>query len=212
MMTNDEAYAHALRNFDPIGVARQARHGTVGHYPHPHDLGQTQRGTQQRANLDAEPFDVFNKVVAQYVVSIELSGDDGADQGGNTQLRPEPFVLQSITWATTGDVYPAVPIDAMGSAASVAGRAVEMTWGDSFTKFMGLKSGLIPAVLGDSNGFLDLPAPVLFQGSQPLDITLRRLFWPADEEENPRITTRWDFTFTGIGLLPKGVNASGSAG
>ncbi len=98
---------------------------------------------------------------------------------------------------------------------SQQGRAVEVSWGDSFTRFLGTNSSLISALFGDSNGFLDLPGVALFQGSQNLQVTLNRLFWPFQIggafQQNPR-NVRFDFVFEGVGLLPKGINQSGSVG
>ena len=75
----------------------------------------------------------------------------------------------------------------------------------------GDRPALVSAAFGDSQGYLDLPRRgILFQGKQSLAISLRRLIWPDPEIEPD--ATRWDFTFQGFGLLPKGVNQSGSAG
>jgi hypothetical protein len=148
----------------------------------------------------------FEKIPAQYVVTILLGGAVGNAQPGSAQLRPEPFLLKRITWAAQGDTFPFADTF---PGWSIQGRAVTMSWNDEFTQFMGNTPGLIASVLGDSQGFLDLPRPALFQGSQNLTINLTRVSWPADTTP---ATTRFDFTFQGLGLLPKGVAQSGSAG
>ncbi len=190
----------------PIGTARQAQHALVGPLrgPAPSAAAES-KGKSKRAQLE------YNKIPAVYVVSVMLEGHKGAQKGGSEGLRPEPFMLYRITWACTGDVYPHVPIDVMGGAQSIHGRSVTIEWGDSFTKFMGKTPGLISAVFGDSNGFVDIPEGVLFGGSQVLEVQLTRLFWPADPKENPPTTVQFDFAFHGVGLLPEGVHASGSA-
>lgn len=156
---------------------------------------------------DAEMDKHFEKIPAWYTISILLGGQATNTQTGTVQLRPEPFVLQRITWATTGDLplyFASTP-----PAYSIQGRSVTIEWNDEFTKFMGNSPALISSVFGDSQGFLDLPRGALFQGSQTLSAKLTRLVWPTGDDPQ---TTRFDFTFTGLGLLPKGVAQSGSAG
>lgn len=160
------------------------------------------------AGADIENDPRFTKIPAWYVCTVSLAGTVGATGPGNVQLRPELFVLKRISWATTGDVYPYADVGA-SAGFSVQGRAVTIAWSDEFTKFMGNSPGLVSSVFGDSNGFLDLPRAALFQGSQTLGLTLTRLFWPS---QLVAAVTRWDFTFTGFGLLPKNVNQSGTAG
>ena len=165
-----------------------------------------------QANAEvAEAFKLYNQIPAFYVVKIILGGADGANKAANTQLRPEPFYCTRITWATTGDTlrFYGAP---MSVNQSIQGATVECKFGDSFTTFLGQNAGLVTAVFGDSNGFLRLSKGILFQGSQPIEVDLTRLAWPglpgvADPED-----TRWDFVFHGVGLLPQGVYASGSAG
>lgn len=150
---------------------------------------------------------MFNTIPAFYTVSIDLAGTDGAQQSGSVPTRPEPFVCRRISWATTGDT-PVIGGTANGSG-SVQGRAIEVSWSDEFTQFLGSRPCLLSALFGDSNGFLDFPKPVLFQGKQALTVTLRRILWPASTTP---ATTRFDFCFQGLSLLPAGVNQSGSAG
>lgn len=157
-------------------------------------------------------FKTFTEVPAWYPVRIVLGGNAGARKTGAKQLRPETFVCHRITWATTGDI-----IDLAGfplTMGSTQGRSVRVSFGDSFTRFFGRRSALVSAVFGDSQGFLDLPRGVLFQGSQAITVELERLFWPAAGliEIIPEQDTVWDFVFAGVGLLPHDVNQSGSAG
>jgi hypothetical protein len=159
-------------------------------------------------NVEDDPrFNNYEKIPAFYTVSINLGGVSGNAESGSVQLRPEPFVLKRITWATNGDCYPALAAAEAGY--SVQGRSVSIQWEDEFTKFLGNNPVLISALFGDSNGFLDIPRGALFQGKQSLSCRLTRLVWPSDAEP---ILTRFDFCFQGLGLLPKGVAQSGSAG
>lgn len=152
-------------------------------------------------------FPEFNKIATVYMIPIALAPQAGATQGGSVQLRPEDFVLTRICWACTGDAL--VSQGDYFCSGSRHGRCVEMTWEDEFTKFFGNTSGLIAAMLGDSNGFLDLPYGIRFQGSQTLTVKINRLFWPGNEETPPEV--RYDFAFHGIGLLPRTRQTSGSA-
>lgn len=179
----------------PSGIAYQAQHVAA--------LGAD--------DVEARIASLFNTIPAFYTVSIELAGTVGATQSGSVPIRPEPFLCKRITWATAGDA-PSV-IGASSSAGSAQGRSVECSWEDEFTKFLGARSCLLSALFADSQGFIDFPRPVLFQGKQSLSVTLRRLFWPAaDSDANPPATSRFDFSFQGLALLPPGVNQSGSAG
>lgn len=165
-----------------------------------------------QANADAQrAFKNFNEIPAAYVVSIPLGGDPGNTATRNTQLRPEPFVCRRISWATTADTlrFYGAP---MTQKASIHGSTVECRFGDSFTTFLGQNAGLVTAVFGDSEGFLLLPKGITLQGSQPIEATLTRLAWPGDTVNAPPAETRWDFVFHGVGLLPQGIGASGSAG
>lgn len=165
---------------------------------------QQQRPVVAAGDIENDPR--FTKIPAWYVCTISLAGTVGATGPGNAQLRPELFVLKRISWATTGDVYPYAD---SYPGFSIQARSVTLSWSDEFTKFMGNSPGLVASVFGDSNGFLDLPRAALFQGSQTLGLTLTRLFWPS---QLAAAVTRWDFVFTGFGLLPRGVNQSGTAG
>jgi hypothetical protein len=173
-----------------------------------HGLGQHPQEFADAIRSADDDYSNFEKVPAFYTVSLDLGGDDNAVAGSSTPLRPEPFVCRRVTWATTGDT-PAFTASAAGGSAQ--GRAVEVSFEDEFTKFLGLRPSLVSALFGDSQGYLDLPRRgLLFQGKQTLSISLRRILWP-DSSSDPA-TTRWDFSFQGFGLLPKGVHQSGSAG
>lgn len=178
-------------------------------YQRTHALSAGDLGQHPQEFEESPHFPGFTEIPAFYTVSILIAGDDDAVNGGAVRIRPEPFVVRRITWATTGDapIYITVP-SIVGSA---QGRAVEVTWSDEFTKFLGQEPCLISALFGDSQGFLDLPKKgILFQGAQTLQVNLHRLFWP-DPTSDVAIT-RFDFNFQGVSLLPVGVNQSGSAG
>lgn len=175
-----------------------------------HGLGQHPQEFADAIRSADDDYSNFEKVPAFYTVSVDLGGDDNAVMGGSTPLRPEPFVCRRVTWATTGDTPLFVTSPAAGGG-SAQGRSVEVTFEDEFTKFLGLRPSLISALFGDSQGYLDLPRRgLLFQGKQTLSISLKRIIWP-DPDSTP-VTTRFDFSFQGFGLLPKGVHQSGSAG
>jgi hypothetical protein len=177
-------------------------------YNRTHGLQGVELGQHPIESDESEYYKGFVEIPAFYTVSINLGGEDDAANGGAVPIRPEPFVLRRITWATTGDVPAFVGPSSGGSA---QGRVVEVQWSDNFTKFLGNQPCLISALFGDSQGFLDLPKKgILFQGRQVLQVDLHRLIWP-DADSTPA-TTRWDFNFQGVALLPKGTNASGSAG
>lgn len=162
-------------------------------------------------NLGAEDVDatlakLFNVIPSFYTVSIELAGSPGATQAGSVPIRPEPFLLKRINWACSGDAF--ADVVGLAGGGSAQGRSVEVSWEDEFTKFLGSRSCLLSALFADSQGFVDLPRPLLFQGKQSLSVTLRRLFWPGDTPD----ISRFDFSFQGLSLLPPGINQSGSAG
>jgi len=174
-------------------------------------LGQTIPATPTspapRPGAMADMFPEWNKIPTVYTISIALDPGVGSSQGGSVQLRPEDFVLTRITWACTGDAF--VDQGDYFSSGSRHGRCTEMTWSDEFTKFFGDTSGLISAMLGDSNGFLDLPYGIRFQGNQTLTLRLNRLFYPAPVEDEKVV--RYDFCFHGLGLLPRMRQSSGTA-
>jgi hypothetical protein len=188
------------------GFAYQGMHAIPPPVGYPSSLGQhpTDVGSKLR---DDPAFAQFNKIPAWYVVTIDLPGTAGAPVANTTPLRPEPFILERITWATTGDT-PAFVTGSPGGSAQ--GRSVTVLFDDEFTKFLGKNPCLVSALFGDSNGYLDLARGMLFQGKQSLGVTLQRLLWP-DPDTTPG-TTRWDICFQGVSLLPMGINQSGAAG
>ena len=157
---------------------------------------------------------LYNQLCNFYTVSVELGSQPGAVNKAARQIRPEPFVVRRISWATTGDAMRFCPIILTGqNSPSVQGRTVRASFGDSFTNFMGQQPGMVSAVFGDSHGFMDMPKGIVFSGSQNLEVTLNRIVYPAptdDEDFIPPETTRWDFVFAGVSLLPKYINQSGS--
>lgn len=159
---------------------------------------------------DHPRFDKFTKVPSWYVVSVQLDYPSGSIAASSVQLRPEPFILERITWATTGDVTPNLDSGIQNqSGGSIQGRCVLVQWQDEFTNFMGSVPTLISALFGDSQGYLDLQRGLLFQGKQSLGVQLTRLFYPSTDNSD---VNRFDFVFHGVSLLPLGVNQSGSAG
>lgn len=135
-------------------------------------------------------------IPAYYTVSMTIEGVVDAVAGGSTGLRPERFLCQRITWASTQDCLPAFN----EAGFPLSGRTVRVAWQDEFTRFFGEQPSMPSAVFGDSQGFLDLQMPVLFQGRQTLSVNMRRIFWPEGEDA---VNTDWDFTFHGLGLLPR---------
>lgn len=153
----------------------------------------------------------YNQLCSFYNVTLELGADAGEVRKATALLRPEPFVVTRITWATTGDTLLGSNAANAFAGISIMGRTVRVAFGDTFTNFMGQRNGLISAVFGDSNGFLNLPKGIVFGGSQNLEIELQRLFFPGNVPglTNPP-ASRFDFTFAGVSLLPKFLNQSGS--
>lgn len=189
------------------GPVTRMQHAVVPMQPPPPmlmgALGQPAPASMLR---DDPSFANFDKVPAFYTVTVQLGGNVGDTQGNSTPLRPESFICERITWACTE-----VPSDyatGVALAGSPQGRSVTVTWGDEFTRFLGKDPCLLSALFGDSNGFLDLPRGILFQGRQTLSVLLTRLLDPTGNN----LAKRFDFNFQGVGLFPKGVSASGSAG
>lgn len=167
-------------------------------YRQPLSLGQVPLPTSPAPAQQQTP-PGYIEVPAWYTVSMILGGAVNDAAGGSIPLRPERFELRRITWCTQADVYPFVTTPA---PTSIQGRCVEMTWGDEFTQFMGGQPALLSAIFGDSQGFLDLPQGILFQGRQSFNVKLKRLQWPdADTTPAP---ARFDIVFHGVGLLPAG--------
>lgn len=156
-------------------------------------------------------YEEWNKIPAWYTVTINL-GPNVGDTGSNSKtLRPERFVLGRVTWSTSGDVFDLGPdspgpVSVIPLMASIQARCVEMEWQDEFTRFMGNSPTLVSSQFGDSNGFLDMPAGLLFQGKQTLSVKLSRIKALTND-----VAARWDFSFQGLSLLPPNVEVSGSA-
>jgi len=146
---------------------------------------------------------------AWYTVSIQLGHEAGNNQRGAVQLRPEPFVLYRICWATNGDVPPIVE-GLESSVPSAQGRCVEVTFKDEYTEFV-TQPTLLSALFGDSNGFLDIPQGLQLRGKQTISVFLNRINFPGIPPQEPEYS-RFDFCFQGVGLLKPGMGASGSAG
>ena len=176
-------------------------------YQRAHAMGAIPAQAQAPApQYHPDQWEGWSEIPAFYTVTLFLDPEPNKTAGQATPLRPEPFVLKRITTANTGDVPTAVPL----SLASAQGRQVEVTWQDEFTRFFGEQPCLLAAAFGDSSGYLDLPAPVLFQGRQSLQVNLRRLAWPFDPAVYAPVQIRFDFQFQGVALLPPGTQSSGS--
>jgi hypothetical protein len=206
-MSQAGRYPYLPQGARPVGRVYQGQHA-LGANPYPPPPGVQPMGspTDSPGEENDPRWMNFEKIPAFYTISVNLGGAANDVAPGSTQLRPEPFILKRITWAAQGDTYPYTQAE---PGYSLQGRAVTVTWADEFTKFLGNQPALISSLFGDSNGFLDVPRGALFQGKQVLSINLTRLHWPS--AETPQ-TTRFDFVFQGLGLLPKGVAQSGSAG
>jgi hypothetical protein len=156
----------------------------------------------------------FNQLCSFYTVTVILGPENGATSKAARMIRPEPFVCRRITWATSGDTwFQSDGANFLNQQPSIQGRATRVRFGDAFTTFLGQRAGLVSAVFGDSNGFLDLTKGIVFGGSQNLEVELNRLFRPGAAIEpfpEPPQPTRWDFVFAGVSLLPKNVNQPGS--
>jgi hypothetical protein len=144
----------------------------------------------------------FVEVPAWYGIAIQMGGNAGDEANGSVALRPERFELRRITYAAQADSPPFLFI-----TGSATGNAVEVSWGDEFTRFLGEQAILLNALFGSNSGFLDMPANVLFQGRQSLNAKLRRLMWTGTDEPGE---TRIDIAFHGVGLLP--ANTGGVSG
>lgn len=147
-----------------------------------------------RAQVTQWDFDDYTQVPATYRVEVTLPNEAGQRRADAVTLRPELFLLKRITWATVdGD-----PL--------AAGRTITVLWSDEFTSFLGRDPILMPALFGDSQGFLDLTREVLFAGKQTLSATLTRVV-NFNGGEGDAIA---QIVFHGVGLLPPGMHESGS--
>lgn len=181
----------------------QATHAMGALGQHPQDSGGKLRD-------DPAIRERFDEIPAFYTVSVLLGTTVAATAGGSVTLRPENFILERISWATIGDILIANEGTTAPAGGSGEGRSVEVSWSDEFTKFLGQTPCLVSALFGDSQGYLDIPRGIMFQGKQTLQVFLSRLAWIGPTGEGQPATTRWDFNFQGVGLLPK--NAGGTSG
>ena len=110
------------------------------------------------------------------IILCSRSPGDACSAAFTKGIVASPFARR-ITYATTADLAQpglaspeesALPF----SAGSQHARAVEVSWGDEFTQFLGRQSALVASIFADSQGFLDVPGLALFQGSQSLNVTL----------------------------------------
>jgi hypothetical protein len=171
----------------------------------------------------------YTKVLAKYVINIILGWKVPAAESGSVTLRPEDFLWKGGRTVNNGEIQnpwrnnQAGELEANANGwypyigKSIQNRCVEMEFSDEFTKFMADKKAFIAAIFGDSDGFLDLPKPIILQGKQTLTIRLNRINWPFpigpinDETWPDPFDVRFDFVFDGIMLLPPGTHESGSA-
>jgi len=164
--------------------------------------------------MGPEELALYTQLCQFYTVTVDLSSGVGEPISGTRLLRPEPFMVHRIQWATTADTPPFTPAILTGTnQPSIQGRTVRCSFADSFTNFLGARQGMVSAVFGDSHGFLDLPKGIVFQGSQNIEVFLKRIFYPGPTESAqfvPPAESRWDFVWAGVSLLPRGVNQSGS--
>lgn len=161
---------------------------------------------------DSPAFYNYQKVPAFYTLEIILGGDLGDTQANNVALRPEAFICERITWACSEQPsdYTAEGGTGIAIGGSPQGRAVTVSWGDEFTRFLNQTPCLISALFGDSNGFVDLPQGILFQGRQTLNASLARVRAMPASDPSPALL--FHFNFQGVGLLPTNVAQSGTAG
>lgn len=177
--------------------------------PHVTTLGQAPPSPRLR---DDPQFYNYQKVPAFYTLEIILGGEVGDTQGGSVPLRPEAFICERVTWAASEQPsdYTADGSTGITLGGSPQGRAVTVSWGDEFTRFLNQTPCLLAALFGDANGFLDIPRGILFQGRQTLNANLTRVR-PTPQNDPPQ-DLLFHLSFQGVGLLPTNVAQSGSAG
>lgn len=158
--------------------------------------GDPAQQVSQSARDRYNPDGAYIEVPAFYnIVVANLGNVTNDDAPGSVQLRPEDFILERITWCALQDI---VFDEAQNS---FCGRTVEIEWGDEFTKFLNRAPALLSAAFGDSNGFLDFPNGIRFEGKQTISLKLRRVFGDPILDAVPG---RFDFVLHGFGLLPRG--------
>lgn len=209
------------------------------------DAGAVQVAPGQSYALATEQqFADYTKVPAVYVLRFELGPDAFAQDSDSLNLRPEQFLLRRITWRVTPVIINAhsagepdfqfvagPPIVPAYDPAS----CIEVHWEDEFSKFIGgsgpAPSGMLGAIFGEVNGFLDQTREILFAGKQTLSATVSRLVDLQTVADSVRLSTLVqggnaadldgvtltplpqivEIEFHGIGLLPPGTNYSGGA-
>ena len=211
------------------------------------DAGAIQTGPGQGYALDQERrFEDYTKVPAIYILRVELGPNAGNNAADSVTLRPEQFLLRRITWRVTqpmfaffdGAVTHRLPIAPPLTPAYDSASGIALRWGDEFTKFLGgtgpEPSGLLGALCGEVNGFLDMTREVLMAGKQTISAFLERGqdlqpfaaampfvamvnaggaataadYVDTSIEAEAQIV---EIQFHGIGLLPPGTNYSGGA-
>jgi len=211
------------------------------------DAGAIQTGPGGDYAIDGERrFEDYTKVPAFYILRVELGPEAHDNAADSITLRPEQFLLRRITWRVTppfaaftkGGVTSRLPLAPPLAPAYDSGSGIALRWGDEFTKFLGgpgpEPSGLLGALCGEVNGFLDMPREVLLAGKQTISAFLERgvdlqayaaslpfvamvnagaAATAADYVDTeiiaePQIV---EIEFHGIGLLPRGQNYSGGA-
>lgn len=208
------------------------------------DAGVVQTAPGKDYALDTERrFEDYTKIPAYYILRVELGPNEHDNQAESITLRPEQFLLRRITWRVTPPIVsitlPAqapkrVALGPPIAPAYDAGSGIAMRWGDEFSKFLGgpgpEPSGLLGALCGEVNGFLDMTREVLLAGKQTISAFLERgvgldpyvngiitaamiygdptTLLTAEFEVEPQIV---EIEFHGIGLLPRGQNYSGGA-
>lgn len=176
-------------------AAFQATH-EMGAPPPPSRDGAPAQQVSQDARERYNPDGSYIEVPAFYnIVVANLGNVANDDAPGSVQLRPEDFILERITWCAMQDIL----FDEQQN--SFCGRTVEIEWGDEFTRFLNRAPALLSAAFGDSNGFLDFPNGIRFEGKQTISLKLRRVFGDPVLDS---VAGRFDFVLHGFGLLPRG--------
>jgi len=188
----------------PQGQVYRQIHSTMGQQTPP-TAQAPESGRVYQDGYRVLPDGLFVEVPAWYTINLIIGGNTDDQASGSVALRPERFECRRVTYAAQGDTPPFIDLPV---GAAVTGSCVEVSWGDEFTRFLGEQAALLNALFGTANGFLDMPAGVLFQGRQSLNAKLRRLNWPGIATEPA--DTRIDITFHGVGLLP--ANTGGVSG
>lgn len=243
-------YNPAIAHTAPGGALLRRRQLTIGGDGDPPvrdprlDAGAVQTAPGRSYALAAEQqFADYTKVPATYVLRFELGPDAFASDSASVNLRPEQFLLRRLTWRCTPLLVQFTPeggkpIVLMAEPPIAPhydpASCIEVRWEDEFTKFLGgsgpAPAGLLGALMGEVNGFLDQTREILFAGKQTLSATVQRLIgldtittgipfvavqyggdpdmWKGELIPLPQVL---EIEFHGIGLLPPGTNYSGGA-